>query len=77
MKRVLLISGCLFLLVGVFYDSLPLELSAGLWRIFTGNSHTYYRVVPSEQISYVQVLLLVFGAVLVVGALLRPRSSLP
>lgn len=76
MKRFFVISGCLIFLVGLFYESLPLELVDGLWNMFRSNSRTtYFRVVPSESVDYTQVILLSLGALLFVAGLLLRRSN--
>ncbi len=76
MKRFLIISGCFFLLIGLFHESLPLELVSGLWNMFSSDSRTtYFRVVPRESVDYTQVVLLSIGALLLAAGLLR-RSSM-
>lgn len=77
MKRFLIISGCLFLLSGLFYDLLPLELLGGLSNMFSGNSHTYFRLVPGDDGDQTQVVLLALGATLVLAGLLWRSSKEP
>ena len=78
MKRFLIISGCFFLLVGLFHEALPLELVSGLWDMFSSDSRTtYFRVVPSEQVDYTQVVLLGLGALMLMAGLLRRSSNGP
>ena len=77
MKRFLIISGCLLLLPGVFYDSLPLELLGGLLSMFNGNSHTYFRLVPGNGSDQTQVMLLAFGTTLTLAGLLWRSSKEP
>lgn len=76
MKRFLIISGCFFLLLGIFHESLPVELASGLWDMFSSNPRTsYFRVVPSEQVDYTQIVLLGLGSLLLVAGLLRRPSN--
>ncbi|WP_156128961.1 hypothetical protein [Chitinibacter sp. ZOR0017] len=72
MKRLLIVLGCFFLLLGLFHESLPIDLARGIWSIFSSNSRPiYFRIIPTEQVDYTQVLLLSIGALLVLAGLLR------
>lgn len=75
MKRLLIISGCLLLLAGLFYDFLPIELVTG--AMFRTDAHAYYRVVKTDQADFTQIALLGFGTLVVVAGLLRRPSNRP
>jgi hypothetical protein len=77
MKRSLTTSGILFLVVGLFYDALPVELLRVLWQMFHSDSRSvYFRVVPSEHFDLFQISFLLVGVALILaGTLARSTKS--
>ncbi|QSI78110.1 hypothetical protein [Niveibacterium microcysteis] len=77
MKRWFIVSGGLFIVVGVFYDAMPLELFGALFSRFSDRSgHVYYRVVPVDSPDMLKLGLLCGGtALLVAGFLTRSNRE--
>jgi len=77
MKRWLIIAGGLLIVVGLFYDAMPLEVLGALFSVFSGGSgHVYYRVVPVESPDMLKLGLFGVGtALLVAGFLTRSNRE--
>ncbi|WP_374603126.1 hypothetical protein [Niveibacterium sp.] len=75
MKRRFIISGGLFIVVGVFYGAMPLELFGTLFSVLSDRSgHVYYRVVPVDSPDMLKLGLLCVGTALLVAGF-RTRSN--